>query len=132
MHIESCDLKGRRLNIPSTFRVWISSYDVAAVAQKGFRLVHAASDYFYLDCGAGGWVGNNPQGFVLNNIFFNTLTHFNWNYSNSWCEPFKTWQKAYSFEPTAGLTADQAKLVLGGMSSSSIFSPLCLTDLGTM
>lgn len=28
--------------------VWISSDDVAAVAQKGFKLVHAASDYFYL------------------------------------------------------------------------------------
>jgi N-acetyl-beta-hexosaminidase len=28
--------------------VWISSDDVAAVAQKGFKLIHAASDYFYL------------------------------------------------------------------------------------
>ena len=29
-------------------RVWISSDDVVGVAQKGFRLIHAASDYFYL------------------------------------------------------------------------------------
>ncbi|KAI0049453.1 glycoside hydrolase family 20 protein [Auriscalpium vulgare] len=75
--------------------VWISSDDAAAVAQKGFKIVHAPSDYFYLDCGAGGWVGNFPSG-------------------NSWCEPFKTWQKAYSFNPLSGLSADQAKLVLGG------------------
>ncbi|KAG5221206.1 glycoside hydrolase family protein [Salix suchowensis] len=64
--------------------VWISSEHVAAVAQKGFRLVHAASDFFYLDCGGGGWVGDFASG-------------------NSWCDPFKTWQKA--------------NLVLGGTSS---------------
>ncbi|KAL0960961.1 hypothetical protein HGRIS_005959 [Hohenbuehelia grisea] len=75
--------------------VWISSDHVAAVAQKGYRLVHAASDFFYLDCGGGGWVGDFPSG-------------------NSWCDPFKTWQKSYSFNPTANLTDDQAKLVLGG------------------
>ncbi|KAN0127976.1 Glycoside hydrolase superfamily [Lactarius tabidus] len=75
--------------------VWISSEDAAAVAAKGYRFVHAASNSFYLDCGAGGWVGNNPPG-------------------NSWCEPFKTWQNAYTFDPLANLTAAQASLVLGG------------------
>jgi len=65
------------------------------LAQKGFKFIHAASDYFYLDCGGGGWVGDNILG-------------------NSWCDPFKTWQKSYSFNPTANLTAEQSKLVLGG------------------
>ncbi|KAH8992276.1 beta-hexosaminidase [Lactarius hatsudake] len=53
--------------------VWISSDDATAVAAKGFRFIHAASNSFYLDCGAGEWVGNDPGG-------------------NSWCEPFKTRQ----------------------------------------
>ncbi|KAG5644765.1 hypothetical protein DXG03_007673 [Asterophora parasitica] len=75
--------------------VWISSANAATVAQKGFKFIHAASDYFYLDCGGGGWVGQNPNG-------------------NSWCDPFKTWQKSYSFNPTANLTEAQKKLVLGG------------------
>ncbi|KAF9266508.1 N-acetylhexosaminidase [Marasmius fiardii PR-910] len=75
--------------------VWISSADAKAVAQAGFKLIHAASDYFYLDCGGGGWVGANPLG-------------------NSWCDPFKTWQKAYSFDPTANLTESESQLVLGG------------------
>ncbi|KAG6872266.1 hypothetical protein C0995_011403 [Termitomyces sp. Mi166 len=75
--------------------VWISSANVAAVAQKGYKLIHAASDYFYLDCGAGGWVGQNVLG-------------------NSWCDPFKTWQKSYSFNPLANLTQEQSKFVLGG------------------
>ncbi|KAJ8081134.1 Glucosamine-6-phosphate isomerase (Glucosamine-6-phosphate deaminase) (GNPDA) (GlcN6P deaminase) [Marasmius tenuissimus] len=84
-----------KLRNDSVILVWISSDDVKAVAQKGFRLVHAASDYFYLDCGHGGWVGDFPTG-------------------NSWCDPFKTWQKAYSFNPTANLTESEAQLVLGG------------------
>ncbi|THH27662.1 hypothetical protein EUX98_g6529 [Antrodiella citrinella] len=75
--------------------VWISSDDVKGVAESGHKLIHAASDYFYLDCGGGGWVGANPDG-------------------NSWCDPFKTWQYSYSFDPVANLTADEAKLVLGG------------------
>ncbi|KAL0064301.1 Glucosamine-6-phosphate isomerase (Glucosamine-6-phosphate deaminase) (GNPDA) (GlcN6P deaminase) [Marasmius tenuissimus] len=75
--------------------VWISSDDAKAVAKKGFRFVHAASDYFYLDCGAGEWIGDNGG-------------------ANSWCDPFKTWQKSYSFDPTANLTQAEAKLVLGG------------------
>lgn len=48
-----------------------------------------------LDCGGGGWVGDFQSG-------------------NSWCDPFKTWQRAYTFDPTANLTASEAKLVLGG------------------
>ncbi|KAH9850194.1 N-acetylhexosaminidase [Lenzites betulinus] len=75
--------------------VWISSANVKAVAETGHKLIHAASDYFYLDCGGGGWVGDFPTG-------------------NSWCDPFKTWQHSFSFDPVANLTADEAKLVLGG------------------
>lgn len=75
--------------------VWISSDDVKAVAEKGFGIIHSASDYFYLDCGAGGWVGDDPT-------------------TNSWCEPFKTWQYSYSFNPTANLTEAESKLVKGG------------------
>ncbi|TBU58065.1 beta-hexosaminidase [Dichomitus squalens] len=74
--------------------VWISSMNAAAVAEKNFRLVHAPSDYFYLDCGAGEWIGDDV--------------------ANSWCDPFKTWQKAYTFDPQANISASQAHLVLGG------------------
>ncbi|KAF5315482.1 hypothetical protein D9619_007226 [Psilocybe cf. subviscida] len=75
--------------------VWISSQNAAAVAAKGLRLVHGPSDFFYLDCGAGEWIGNNPT-------------------ANSWCDPFKSWQKAYTFNPLANLTSSQTSLVLGG------------------
>ncbi|KAJ3988339.1 N-acetylhexosaminidase [Lentinula detonsa] len=94
--------------------VWISSDDAAAVVQKGYRIVHAPSNYFYLvsinlnffspiythrrfikDCGAGEWIGNDPTG-------------------NSWCDPFKTWQESYTFDPLANISSDQVSLVLGG------------------
>ncbi|KAI0364269.1 N-acetylhexosaminidase [Pilatotrama ljubarskyi] len=75
--------------------VWQTSEDAASVADRGLRLIHQPSNYFYLDCGAGEWLGNDILG-------------------NSWCDPFKTWQRAYSFDPYANLTTDQYKLVLGG------------------
>ncbi|KIY69292.1 glycoside hydrolase family 20 protein [Cylindrobasidium torrendii FP15055 ss-10] len=75
--------------------VWISSEDAISVVEQGYKIIHAASDYFYLDCGLGGWVGDNVEG-------------------NSWCDPFKTWQKSYSFDPVANMTSEQAELVLGG------------------
>ncbi|KAH9172294.1 hypothetical protein EDB89DRAFT_2168792 [Lactarius sanguifluus] len=68
-------------------------HDVAQKARRCFIL--AAPNSFYLDCGAGGWVGNNPG-------------------RNSWCKPFKTWQNAYTFDPLANLTAAQPPLVLSG------------------
>ncbi|TRM62157.1 glycoside hydrolase family 20 protein [Schizophyllum amplum] len=75
--------------------VWVSSENAAKVAEQNFKIVHGPSDYFYLDCGAGAWVGNYP-------------------YGSSWCDPFKSWQYAYTFDPLANLTSDQASLVMGG------------------
>ncbi|KAJ7196116.1 N-acetylhexosaminidase, partial [Mycena pura] len=84
-----------KLSNSTVVMVWISSQDAAAVAAKGFRIVHSPSDYFYLDCGAGEWIAKDPTG-------------------NSWCDPFKTWQHSYTFNPLANLTAAQKPLVLGG------------------
>ncbi|EAU86214.2 beta-hexosaminidase [Coprinopsis cinerea okayama7 len=75
--------------------VWTDSSKAADAINKGFRIVHAPSNYFYLDCGGGGWLGNSPTG-------------------NSWCDPFKTWQKAYTFDPQDSISPSKAHLVLGG------------------
>ncbi|GJE96907.1 glycoside hydrolase family 20 protein [Phanerochaete sordida] len=75
--------------------VWISSQDAKNVTERGYRVIHQPSDYFYLDCGGGGWLGEDVTG-------------------NSWCDPFKTWQRIYSFNPLANLTTAQSALVLGG------------------
>ncbi|KIP03090.1 glycoside hydrolase family 20 protein [Phlebiopsis gigantea 11061_1 CR5-6] len=75
--------------------VWKSSADAVSIAAKGFQFVHQPSDYFYLDCGAGEWLGQDPLG-------------------NSWCDPFKTWHRTYTFDPFMNLSASQHQLVLGG------------------
>ncbi|ESK95657.1 glycoside hydrolase family 20 protein [Moniliophthora roreri MCA 2997] len=74
--------------------VWISSQHAASIVAKNIRIIHAPSDYFYLDCGGGGWLGGDT--------------------GDSWCDPFKNWQRAYTFDPLANITAEQQHLVLGG------------------
>ena len=76
--------------------VWISSADAANVTETGFPIIQAPSDYFYLDCGGGGWVGADPT-------------------SNSLGNPFKTRHLVYSSNPLEDLTTDaQKSLVTGG------------------
>ncbi|KAL7412891.1 hypothetical protein BDY24DRAFT_442015 [Mrakia frigida] len=40
--------------------VWISNEDAKLVSEKGFNIIHAPSNYFYLDCGQGGWCALRP------------------------------------------------------------------------
>lgn len=75
--------------------IWKDSGRAVEAVNKGFRIVHAPSNYFYLDCGGGGWLGD-------------------WAAGNSWCDPFKTWQKAFSFDPLDAIRPSQEHLVLGG------------------
>lgn len=78
--------------------VWVKAADALKALDKGYRIVHAAADYLYLDCGQGGWLGKEGGG-------------------NSWCDPFKSWQRIYSFDPFAGVADSQRHLVLGGQTS---------------
>ncbi|KDE09594.1 hypothetical protein MVLG_00002 [Microbotryum lychnidis-dioicae p1A1 Lamole] len=73
---------------------WISANSVQSLVQEGYRVVHASSEYLYLDCGGGAWVGGTT--------------------GNSWCDPFKSWQKIYSFDPYANITSSQRRLIMGG------------------
>lgn len=75
--------------------VWRSSINARSVLNKGYRIVHAASDFTYLDCGIGEWLGNETDG-------------------KSWCDPFKTWQKIYSFNPYTNVSHSQYNQILGG------------------
>jgi len=75
--------------------VWRNSSMVSRVVEKGYSMIHGASDYSYLDCGLGGWLGDSVNG-------------------TSWCDPFKTWQKIYSFDPYKDVATSQRKQILGG------------------
>lgn len=86
-----------KIDLPhdAAIAVWRSSANARAVVDKGYPIIHAASDYSYLDCGLGDWLGNSING-------------------TSWCDPFKTWQRIYSFDPYRNVTVSQRKQVFGG------------------
>ncbi|KAF9438537.1 hypothetical protein BGZ76_007068 [Entomortierella beljakovae] len=84
-----------RQNKDTVIQVWTSSENIKKTIQKGYKVIAGSADYWYLDCGFGDWLGN-------------------WTMGNSWCDPYKSWQKIYSFNPISGLDQKEAKNVLGG------------------
>ncbi|THH09831.1 hypothetical protein EW145_g1735 [Phellinidium pouzarii] len=82
--------------------VWISSDDAKNVTSRGYRIIHQPSNYFYLDCGAGEWIGDDIDGLEL--CPFQAITSIS----------SLTLVIIYSFDPLANLTAMESTLVLGG------------------
>ncbi|KAM0853476.1 hypothetical protein ACQ4PT_051049 [Festuca glaucescens] len=85
------------------------------IVAAGYRAIVSSAAYYYLDCGHGGWVGNDSrydkqekesEGAPLFNDPGGT--------GGSWCAPFKTWQRVYDYDILHGLTEEEATLVLGG------------------
>jgi hexosaminidase len=80
--------------------------------------------------GHGGWVSNDPRynvdysptleqgisdAFAANPTTAYSPTTYNYGGAGgSWCAPYKTWQRIYDYDITVGLTAEEAKHVLGG------------------
>ncbi|KAF7731940.1 hypothetical protein EC973_007771 [Apophysomyces ossiformis] len=80
----------------------------------GYDVIVSNNDYFYLDCGHGGWVGNDPR-YISPTQQETAADTFNYGgIGGSWCAPFKTWQRIYSFDMTYGITKDQPGKILGG------------------
>ncbi|KAF7157078.1 hypothetical protein CNMCM5623_001066 [Aspergillus felis] len=80
---------------------------------RGYDVIVSSADFFYLDCGSGGYVTNDPRYDIMSNPDPNTP---NFNYGGiggSWCAPYKTWQRIYDYDFTQGLTDAQAKHVIG-------------------
>ncbi|KAF5188184.1 Beta-hexosaminidase [Thalictrum thalictroides] len=75
------------------------------IVSAGYRAIVSSSDFYYLDCGHGDFVGNDSK--------YDTLGPVP-NNGGSWCGPFKTWQTIYNYDITYGLTETEAKLVIGG------------------
>ena len=83
------------------------SNNTKKITEAGYRAVVSSSEFYYLDCGHGGFVGNDTQ-------YDQQSTGGNSGNGGSWCAPFKTWQTIYNYDITYGLSEDEAKLVLGG------------------
>lgn len=78
--------------------------NIKRIVEAGYRAIVSSSDYYYLDCGHGDFLGNDS----LYDDWVNNGT------GGSWCGPFKTWQTIYNFDITNGLSLAEAELVLGG------------------
>ncbi|KAF0905894.1 hypothetical protein E2562_008922 [Oryza meyeriana var. granulata] len=76
------------------------------IVQAGYRAIVSSASFYYLDCGHGDFVGNNS-------VYDDPRSDYDSN-GGSWCGPYKTWQRVYDYDITHGLTADEAKLVIGG------------------
>ncbi|KAI8060395.1 glycoside hydrolase superfamily [Gilbertella persicaria] len=80
----------------------------------GHDVIVSNYDYFYLDCGHGGWVGNDERYLSPTQVETSADT-FNYGGSGgSWCSPFKTWQRIYSYDMTLGIDKSHPGQVLGG------------------
>ncbi|CAJ1958263.1 unnamed protein product [Sphenostylis stenocarpa] len=76
------------------------------IVSLGYRTIVSSSDFYYLDCGHGDFVGNNS--------IYDQQNGDDKDNGGSWCGPFKTWQTVYNYDITYGLNEEEAKLVLGG------------------
>ncbi|KAI9493830.1 glycoside hydrolase superfamily [Zychaea mexicana] len=108
-------------------QVWVNA--VTEAAKKGYKVIASHANFWYLDCGHGGWTGNDtsydeqtqpkiPES-LAQELDRHQLTDnyrpSNWGGSGGdWCSPFKTWQRIYSYDMTFDLTPEEAKNVLGG------------------
>ncbi|KAL2165241.1 hypothetical protein VTH06DRAFT_537 [Thermothelomyces fergusii] len=82
---------------------WLGGDSVKTLTSKGFQVIDSNYNFWYMDCGRGQWLTwGNGVAFTQGYPF------------NDWCGPTKSWQLVYQHDPTAGLTAEEAELVLGG------------------
>ncbi|RLN40695.1 beta-hexosaminidase 2-like [Panicum miliaceum] len=85
------------------------------IVAAGYRAIVSSASYYYLDCGHGGWVGNDSRYDVQDKEREGTpLFNDPGGTGGSWCAPFKTWQRIYDYDILHGLTEDEATRVLGG------------------
>ncbi|EAW15184.1 beta-N-acetylhexosaminidase [Aspergillus clavatus NRRL 1] len=86
---------------------------IKQLTSKGYDVIVSSSDFFYLDCGYGGFVSNDPRYNVMVNPDPNT-PNFNFGGNGgSWCGPYKSWQRIYNYDFTQNLTDAEAKHVIG-------------------
>lgn len=76
------------------------------LVSSGYRTIVSSSDFYYLDCGHGDFLGNDSR--------YAQPPFADQGNGGSWCGPFKTWQIIYNYDIAYNLTEEESKLVLGG------------------
>ncbi|RVX69873.1 hypothetical protein B0A52_05707 [Exophiala mesophila] len=88
--------------------------NIQNLTSQGYDVVVSSADFFYLDCGFGGWVPNDPRYNVQANPNATGPPTFNYlGFGGSWCAPYKTWQRIYDYDFTLNLTDSEKSHILG-------------------
>ncbi|RDA82609.1 hypothetical protein CP532_4453 [Ophiocordyceps camponoti-leonardi (nom. inval.)] len=82
---------------------WLGKGAVEKLVKAGHKVIDSDYNFWYLDCGRGQWLN------MENGAAFQKYYPF-----NDWCWPTKNWRLVYSHDPRAGLSGEEAELVLGG------------------
>lgn len=89
--------------------------NIQNLTRDGYRVIVSSSDFLYLDCGYGGWVGNDQRYNVQENPNASVISFNYGGNGGSWCAPYKTWQRIYDYDFTTGLDDTQKSLVQGAI-----------------
>jgi hexosaminidase len=65
-------------------QAWRGASSVRKIVSLGRRVIASPASHWYLDCGQGAWMNTAHGG-------------------NSWCDPYKTWQHMYTYDPLTDL-----------------------------
>lgn len=87
--------------------------NIKTLTSQGYNVVVSSSDFFYLDCGFGGWVTNDPRYNEMANPNASVPTFNYGGNGGSWCAPYKSWQRVYDYDFTLNLTEAEKGHVLG-------------------
>ncbi|KAI8330598.1 glycoside hydrolase superfamily, partial [Chlamydoabsidia padenii] len=108
-------------------QIWTNPAQVAI--KMGYKVIASNSNFWYLDCGHGGWGGNDTsydeqvpptmpsdvQSVLDQHDLAGNYAPSNWGGAGGdWCSPFKSWQRVYSYDLTFNLTQEETKSVMGG------------------
>ncbi|KAJ5169569.1 uncharacterized protein N7500_002352, partial [Penicillium coprophilum] len=83
-------------------QTWDGAKALGAVTSRGHKALFGDTDSWYLACGHGKWFN-----------FKNADVPKNYPYAD-FCSPINNWRVVWEYDPTASLSAEQAKLVIGG------------------
>lgn len=85
------------------------------LTSAGRDVIVSSADFFYLDCGQGGYVSNDPRYNVMEDPDPSVPSYNYLGPGGSWCAPYKTYQRIYDYDFTDGLTEEERKHILGAI-----------------
>lgn len=98
-------------NLPKDviLQCWNNGKDsVKKLTNMGYDIIISSASHWYLDCGYGGFVTNDPR-----YTDSDRNEQFNRGNGGSWCNPYKTWQRIYSYDFDANLSQEEKQHILG-------------------